>query len=324
MAHHHAGHSHADHRNARHSDAGHSHAEHDHAEGPKNFGRAFAIATALNLALVALQVVYGIVANSVALLADAGHNFGDAIGLVLAWGAHEMSRWRPTPRYTYGFGSASILAALANAVILLVATGAIGWEAVQRFFEPAEVAGTTVMVVAAAAIVINGFSAWLLAAGSNADMNIRGAFLHMVADGVVSLGVVVAGAAIVLTGRQWFDPLMSLIISAVIVWGTWGLLRNAMRMSLAAVPPEIDLSKLRAYLEGLPDVSEVHDLHVWAMSTRETALTCHLVVRNGYPGDAFRIEVADALHDRFGIGHPTVQIELGDAGECKLAPDHVV
>jgi cobalt-zinc-cadmium efflux system protein len=320
--HSHGGHSHGSHSHASHSHGGHFHAGDDHA--PRDFGSAFAIATVLNLALVVLQVVYGILADSVALLADAGHNFGDAVGLILAWGAHTMARWRPTSRYTYGFGAASILAALANSVILLIATGAIMFEAVQRFIEPAEVAGTTVMVVAATAIVINGFSAWLLAAGSKGDLNIRGAFLHMVADGVVSLGVVLAGAAIVLTGRQWFDPLMSLVISAVIIWGTWGLLRSATRMSMAAVPAGIDPSDVRAYLEALADVREVHDLHIWAMSTTETALTCHLIVRNGYPGDTFRHELAEQLRERFRICHPTVQIELGDGGECKLAPDHVV
>lgn len=313
-----------DHSDLPHAGDGHSGHAHSGYVAPRNFGYAFAIATALNLALVALQIVYGILADSVALLADAGHNFGDAVGLILAWGAHAMSRWRPTQRYTYGFGSASILAALANAVILLVATGAIAWEAVQRFFEPAEVAGMTVMVVAAAGIVINGLSAWLLAAGTKTDLNIRGAFLHMIADGVVSFGVVVAGAAIVLTGQQWFDPLASLIISGVIVWGTWGLLRNAASMSLAAVPPGVDPSQVRRYLEGLPNVKELHDLHIWAMSTTETAMTCHLVVRDGYPGDAFRVEIAEQLRRRFAIGHPTLQIELGDAGECKLAPDHVV
>jgi cobalt-zinc-cadmium efflux system protein len=307
-----------------HSHAGHAHQERNNDAMPHDFGRAFAIATALNLTLVLLQVIYGVLADSVALLADAGHNFGDAIGLVMAWGAHRMARWAPTRRYTYGFGSASILAALANAVILLVATGAIAWEAVQRFFAPAQVEGTTVMIVAAAAIVINGLSAWLLAAGTKGDLNIRGAFLHMVADGVVSFGVVLAGAAVVWTGRQWFDPLMSLVISVVIVWGTWGLLRNAIGMSLAAVPHGVDPMQVRRYLEGLPEVRELHDLHIWAMSTTETAMTCHLVMRDGYPGDAFRIEIAEELHHRFAIGHPTLQIELGDAGECKLAPDHVV
>jgi cobalt-zinc-cadmium efflux system protein len=309
--------------------SGHSHSRHSHADHAghspaRDFGRAFAIATALNLALVVLQVVFGFLANSVALLADAGHNFGDAIGLILAWGAHAMARWRPTKRYTYGFGSASILAALANAVLLLVATGAIAWEAVQRFFAPSEVGAAMIMIVAAVAIVINGLSAWLLAAGRRGDLNIRGAFLHMVADGVVSLGVVLAGAAVLLTGRTWFDPLMSLVISAVIVWGTWGLLRNSVTLSMAAVPKGIDPQQVRHYLEGLPQVRELHDLHIWAMSTTETAMTCHLVIHGSYPGDDFHKQLAEELHHRFAIVHPTVQIEFGDAGECKLAPDHVV
>jgi cobalt-zinc-cadmium efflux system protein len=310
-----------DHRDHVHD--GHSHGGRAHHEGPGNFGRAFAIATALNLGLVALQVVYGVLAHSVALLADAGHNFGDAIGLLLAWGAHAAGRLPPTKRYTYGFGSASILAALLNSVILLVATGAIAWEAVQRFFEPGEVAGVTVMVVAAAGIVLNGISALLLAGGTK-DLNVRGAFLHMVADGVVSLGVVIAGAAILLTGWQWFDPAMSLIIAAVIVWGTWGVLRDAACLSLAAVPAGVDPLQVRGYLASLPRVKDVHDLHIWAMSTTETAMTCHLVMQDGYPGDAFRIEIAAELQRRFAIGHPTLQIELQDAGECTLAPDHVI
>jgi cobalt-zinc-cadmium efflux system protein len=306
-----------------HVHGGHSHEGHAPHEGIVNFGRAFAIATVLNLGLVALQVVYGVLAHSVALLADAGHNFGDAIGLLLAWGAHAAARLPPTKRYTYGFGSASILAALLNSVILLVATGAIAWEAVQRFFEPGEVAGGTVMVVAAAGIVINGVSALLLAGGAK-DLNVRGAFLHMVADGIVSLGVVIAGAAILVTGWQWFDPAMSLIIAAVIVWGTWGVLRDAACLSLAAVPAGVDPLQVRGYLASLPEVKDVHDLHIWAMSTTETAMTCHLVMHDGYPGDAFRVEIAAELQRRFAIGHPTVQIELQDAGECTLAPDHVI
>ena len=319
-------HSHHDHAHGDHEYHGHSHAGHGHKplHTPLNYGRAFAIATALNLVLVALQIVYGVLANSVALLADAGHNFGDAIGLVLAWGAHAMGRWQPTRRYTYGFGSASILAALLNAVILLVATGAIALEAIQRLFEPTEVASKTVMIVAAVGIAVNGVSAWLLAAGNKADLNIRGAFLHMIADGFVSFGVVISAGAIMLTGWQWFDPLMSLVISVVIVWGAWRLLRDGMRLSLAAVPAGVDPLQVRRYLEALPEVREVHDLHIWPMSTTETAMTCHLVVRERYPGDAFLAEVAEQLHLRFTIGHPTIQIELGDAGECKLAPDHVV
>jgi cobalt-zinc-cadmium efflux system protein len=304
--------------------SGHSHAGHSHGPAPRHFGRIFAIATVLNLALVVLQVVYGVLAHSVALLADAGHNFGDAIGLLLAWGAYAAGRLPPTKRYTYGFGSASILAALLNSVILLVATGAIAWEAVQRFFEPAEVAGVTVTVVAAAGIVVNGVSALLLATGSKGDLNIRGAFIHMVADGVVSLGVVIAGAAILLTGWQWFDPAMSLIIAAVIIWGTWGVLRDAASLSLAGVPAGLDPAQVRSYLRSLPNVKDVHDLHIWAMSTTETAMTCHLVMQDGYPGDAFRMEIAAELQRRFAIGHPTLQIELQDAGECTLAPDHVI
>jgi cobalt-zinc-cadmium efflux system protein len=284
----------------------------------------FAIATALNLGLVAIQVFYGIVANSVALLADAGHNFGDALGLVIAWGAYVLAKFNPTARYTYGFRSASILAALLNGVILLVATGAIAWEAIGRFFEPHQVAGATVMVVAALGIFINGLSAWLLMAGQKGDLNIRSGFLHMVADAAVSLGVVVAGGLILLTGWNWLDPTVSIAISAVIVWGTWGLLREAIDHSLSAVPSDIDPAAVANYLRKLPGVSEVHDLHIWAMSTTETALTCQLVMPKGHPGDEFLQKLCDQLHDKFKIAHPTVQIELADTGACKLAPDHVV
>jgi cobalt-zinc-cadmium efflux system protein len=308
-----------DHHDAR--DHGH-HGRHVHA--PKAFGPMFAVATALNVGLVAVQVFYGIAAHSVALLADAGHNFGDALGLVIAWGAHVVAKLNPTTRYTYGFRSASILAASLNGVILLVATGGIAWEAIQRFFEPGEVAGLTVMGVAAIGIVVNGLSAWLLMAGQKEDLNIRGAFLHMVADAAVSLGVVVAGGAIILTGWNWLDPTVSLVISAVIVWGTWGLLREAVSHSLDAVPSEIDPKDVARYLSGLPGVDAIHDLHVWAMSTTETALTCHLVMPKGHPGDEFLEKLYHQLHDKFGIEHPTLQIELGNAGVCKLAPDHVV
>ena len=307
-----------------HHDA-HDHGHHGgHIHAPKDFGPMFAAATALNVGLVAVQVFYGIAAHSVALLADAGHNFGDALGLVIAWGAHVVAKLNPTSRYTYGFRSASILAALLNGVILLVATGGIAWEAIQRFFEPGEVAGLTVMVVAAIGIVINGLSAWLLMAGQKSDLNIRGAFLHMVGDAAVSLGVVVAGGVIILTGWNWLDPTVSLAISAVIVWGTWGLLREAVNHSLDAVPSEIDPKKVAKYLSDLPGVEAIHDLHVWAMSTTETALTCHFVMPKGHPGDEFLQELYHQLHDKFEIAHPTLQIELGDAGACKLAPEHVV
>jgi cobalt-zinc-cadmium efflux system protein len=300
------------------------HGSHEHVHAPKDFGPMFAIATALNIGLVAIQIFYGVAAHSVALLADAGHNFGDALGLVIAWGAHLLAKLNPTARYTYGFRSASILAALLNGVILLVATGGIAWEAIERFFEPGEVAGFTVMVVAAIGIVINGLSAWLLMAGQKGDLNIRGAFLHMVGDAAVSLGVVIAGGLIILTGWNWLDPTVSIVISAVIVWGTWGLLREAVSHSLDAVPSEIDPQEVIKYLGGLPGVDGIHDLHVWAMSTTETALTCHLVMPKGHPGDEFLQKIYRQLHDKFEIVHPTLQIELGNAGACKLAPEHVV
>ena len=302
----------------------HDHHSHDHGRAQGNFGHRFAIATALNLGLVAVQVFYGVVANSVALLADAGHNFGDALGLVIAWGAYVLAQLNPTTRYTYGFRSASILAALLNAVILLVVTGGIAWEAVGRFFEPHQVAGATVMVVAALGIFINGLSAWLLMTGQTRDLNIRGAFLHLMADAAVSFGVVVAGCLILLTGWNWLDPTVSIAISVVIVWGTWRLLREAINQSLDAVPAEIDPREVAKFLTGLPGVESIHDLHVWAMSTTETALTCHLVVPKGHPGDEFLQTLCDQLHDKFEIAHPTVQIELADTGACKLAPEHVV
>jgi cobalt-zinc-cadmium efflux system protein len=320
--HRHGEHHHAKHHHGEHDHAAHAH-DHGHSHAPKDFGFIFAVVTALNIGLVVLQVVFGVMANSVALLADAGHNFGDALALLLAWGAHVMCKATPTRRYTYGFRSASILAALANGVILLVATGAIAWEAIHRFSEADEVAGMTVMIVAALGIVINGVSAWLLMAGQAGDLNIRGAFLHLVGDALVSVGVVVAGGLILLTGWHWIDPAASLVISAVIVWSTWGLLRNAVNLSLAAVPHGINPDAVRAYLEGLPGVTCIHDLHIWAMSTTETALTVHLVMPQGQAGDDFLRQLSQELHHRFEIDHPTVQVEI-DGDGCKLAPDHVI
>ena len=298
----------------------HNHAAHAHA--PKKFGLPFAVGAILNFGLVAAQFLYGIYAHSIALIADAGHNLGDALGLLIAWGAYVLVRWEPTDRYTYGFRSASILAALVNAAILLIATGAIAWEALRRFAEPPPVAAPTVMVVATIAIVVNLGSAWLLRGGEH-DLNIRGAFVHLLADAAVSVGVVAAAGIILLSGWYWVDPAVSLIISGVIVWGTWGLLKNAVTLSLQAVPGGIEPSAVRQYLEMLPGVSNVHDLHVWAMSTTETALTCHLVMPSGAPGDDFINQICDELHRRFGIAHPTIQIEIGDQA-CRLAPSHVV
>jgi cobalt-zinc-cadmium efflux system protein len=298
----------------------HNHTAHAHA--PKKFGLPFAVGAILNFGLVAAQFFYGIYAHSIALIADAGHNLGDALGLLIAWGAYVLARWEPTDRYTYGFRSASILAALVNAAILLIATGAIVWEALRRFAEPPPVAAPTVMVVASIAIVVNLVSAWLLRGGEH-DLNIRGAFVHLLADAAVSVGVVAAAAIILLTGWHWVDPAVSLLISGVIVWGTWGLLKSAVTLSLQAVPGGIEPSDVRQYLEMLPGVSSVHDLHVWAMSTTETALTCHLVIPGGAPGDEFINRICDELHRRFGIAHPTIQIETGDRA-CRLAPSHVV
>jgi len=310
-----------DHSHDDHHGHGHGHA---HSHTPANFGRAFALTTALNLGLVVVQVAYGLAAHSMALLADAGHNFGDAIGLILAWIAYALARVRTSDRFTYGFRSASILSAFANAILLLVATGAIAWEAVRRFSDPPEVAGTTVMIVAAAGIVINGLSAWILMAGQKDDLNIRGAFLHLLADAGVSAAVVVGGAAIVLTGWNWIDPAISLVIAVVIVWGTWSLLRESFELSMQAVPKGIVLAEVRKHLEGLPGIVGVHDLHVWAMSTTEVALTAHLIRPQNPDGDAFLHEACDGLAHRFGIRHATLQVETAADVVCRLAPAEVV
>jgi cobalt-zinc-cadmium efflux system protein len=295
----------------------HGHA-HGHSHAPRDFGFAFALGTALNLGFVAIEVVFGIVANSTALLADAGHNLSDVIGLLVAWGAALLAKRPATERFTYGLRGTSILAALANALLLMLACGAIAWEAVGRFAHPKPVEGMTVIVVAAIGILVNGFTAWLFMAGRKSDLNIRGAYLHMVADAGVSFGVVVAGVAILLTGWLWLDPLVSLVIVAVILWSTWGLLRDSIRLALAAVPSHIQLSEVKSCLEDLPGVTRAHHVHVWAMSTNEVALTAHLVMPKGHPGNAFFAQAAHDLHERFGIDHPTLQIETGDG----LGPRH--
>jgi cobalt-zinc-cadmium efflux system protein len=287
-------------------------AGHDHLHAPRDFGRAFAIGAALNVGFIVVEAIYGVLANSTALLADAGHNLSDVVGLLMAWGAAYVGRRAPTPRFTYGLRSSSILAALANAVLLLVAVGAITWEALWRLVDPEPVASQTVMVVAGIGIVINGATALLFMKGRRGDLNIRAAFLHMVADAAVSLGVVITGLAILLTGYHWIDPLVSLGIAAVIVWSTWSLLRDSINLALDAVPPGIDPDEVRAFLASLPGVAAVHHLHIWAMSTTETALTCHLVMPGGHPGDAFLAETSETLRRRFGIPHATLQIELGN------------
>jgi cobalt-zinc-cadmium efflux system protein len=307
---------------------GHGHAHgpvHAHAGAAVVYGRAFAIGIGLNLAYVAAEAGFGVVSGSLALLADAGHNLGDVLGLALSWGAAVLSRREPSQRFTYGLRSSSILAALANAIILLVVTGGIAWEAVLRLSHPVPVAGATVAWVAAIGILVNGFTALLFARGRSRDLNVRSAFLHMAADALIAAGVVVTGIAIALTGLLWLDPAVGLVVSAVIVYGTWGLIKDATGLALDAVPEGIDVARVRAHLAALPGVGEVHDLHIWGMSTTETALTCHLVMPGGHPGDAALGRLARELEARFGIHHATIQIELADSDEvCALTPESVV
>lgn len=305
-------------------DHGHEHGGHGHSHAPKSFGRAFAIGTALNMGFVIVEAAYGIIAGSMALLADAGHNLSDVLGLLIAWGAATAGRRSPKGRYTYGFRSSSILAAFLNALLLLVAIGVIAVEAIRRFSEPEPVAGGTVMIVAAIGIVINGATALLFMSGRKGDLNIKGAFLHMAADAAVSAGVVVAGFIILKTGLTWIDPVTSLVIVAVIAIGTWGLLRDSVNMSLQAAPPGLDPDEIGSFLRGQDGVQEIHDLHVWPMSTTETALTVHLLVPGGYPGDAYTARVAAGLKDKFGIDHATIQIETDAATPCELESDKTV
>lgn len=322
MAHQHGRHDDHGHGDAAHDHGGHDHGALGHVHAPASFGKAFAIGMGLNAAFVLLEVVFGITSNSVALLADAGHNLSDALGLGVAWAAVILAKREPTARFTYGLGGTSILAALFNAVFLLVVVGGLSWEAIQRFWTPEPIAGKTVMIVAACGIALNGFCAWLFASGSKDDLNIRGAFMHMAADAVVSLGVVAAGFIILLTGWHWIDPAMSLVINAVIIGGTWSLLSGSISMSLNAVPAGIETAEVEAYLKGLPGVSEVHDLHIWPMSTTETALTAHLVRPSGLDDDLL-VSAARELDHRFKISHATIQMESGTR-ECRLAPASVV
>lgn len=318
----HGGHSHDhshDHGHDHGKAHGHSHGIGGHHHVPTDFGRTFAIATGLNIALVVAQFVFGFWANSLALIADAGHNLSDVMGLVLAWAAFAFAAWRPSSGYTYQMRAGSILAALANALLLVGAVAIISWEAIERFSAPQPVASGTVILLAAIGVAVNGASAWLLSRGSKNDLNMHGAFLHMVADAAVSVAVIIAGVGIWFTGWQWLDPAVSLLISVVILAGTWRLLRDSLRLALNAAPRDIDPTAVRGYLEGLPAVKGLHDLHIWAMSTTETALTCHLVMPAGHPGDAALHKIAEELQHRFGICHTTVQIETEDRGACPTA-----
>jgi cobalt-zinc-cadmium efflux system protein len=308
----------------------HSHAHdhpHLHATDARSarLGRAFALGIALNLAFVIAEVILGLMANSLALVADAMHNLSDVVGLVLAWGASALALRPPSARFTYGFRGSTILAALANAMLLLVVSGGIAWEALHRLKNPGTVNETLMIWVAVAGIVINGVTAWFFMADRKSDLNVRGAYLHMAADAGISAGVAIVGAGILWTNWLWLDPAVSLVIVATIFVGTWGLLRDSIKLALHAAPESIDPADVRRYLCGLPGVTEVHDLHIWAMSTTETALTAHLVMPAGHPGDDFFGCTVHEIEQRFHIGHVTIQIETGtSANPCALAPDHVV
>jgi cobalt-zinc-cadmium efflux system protein len=305
---------------------GHESAEHHghHHHDPAAVGTIFLVGISLNILIVLLQVAAGFWGHSMALLADAGHNLSDVLGLGLAWGANHLSQRAPTPRYTYGLRATSILAALFNAVFLLVVTGALSLAAIQRLFQPEPVGGTTIIVVAAIGMLVNGLTALLLASRRKEDLNIRGAFLHMVADAAVSAGVVATGFLILLTGLLWLDPLASLVINAIIIIGTWDLLRESLKMSLGAVPSTIEHDEVSTYLRTLPKVAALHDLHIWAMSTSETALTAHLVMPEGHPGDDFLMSICAELRRTYGIGHATLQIETDANNSCALAPETIV
>ncbi len=313
-------HDHEEHEEHGH-DHGHSHGGHSHA--PPDSNVAFAVGVTLNLGFVVAEVVYGLAAHSLALLSDAGHNMSDVLGLLVAWGAIHLGKSLPTKRRTYGLRRSSILAALTNAVVLLLVVGGITWEAIQRLSHPEPVGGTTVMWVAGAGIFINGFSAFLFMAGRKKDINIQGAFAHMASDAAVSVGVVLIGLAIHLTGILWLDPAVSILIGVVIIWGTWGLLKESVNLAMDAVPAGIDPHKVETYLAGLKGVQAVHDLHIWGMSTTESALTVHLIMPQPPADDKFIAQVKHELHEDFEIGHTTIQIERGDV-ECLQAPAEAV
>ena len=283
-------------------------AGHGHSHDPTNFNGAFAIGIALNLAFVLVEAFYGWKVSSLALLADAGHNLSDVIGLVLAWGGALAGRLRPDARHTYGWKRGSILAAFVNALLLLVAMGSLAWEAVHRLQSPAPIEGVTIMVVAGVGIVVNTATALLFMRGRESDLNIRGAFMHMAADALVSAGVVVAGGLALAFGWLWLDPVVSLLIAAVIVVGTWSLFRQSLHLMFDGVPENVDLRAVQALLEALPGVARVHDLHVWAMGASEIAMTAHLVMPEVQADDAFLHHATEALHDRFGIEHVTLQV----------------
>ena len=297
---------------------GKAHHHHHHHHEKPDYNRAFAIGVALNLIFVVIEVFYGVLADSLALITDAGHNLSDVLGLLLAWGANFLAGRQPSPRRTYGYSRATILASMFSGLLLLAAVAVISWEAVNRFIEPAEPVGPTIMTVAGIGVVINAVTAWLFVSGKDHDLNIRGAYLHMAADALVSLGVVVSGFLIWRFGLKWFDPLSSLMIALVIFWSTWGLLRDSLNLAIDGVPSHMDPQEVREWLAAQEGVDGMHDLHIWPMSTTETALTAHLLMSKPPQDDEFLHHLAMELHDRFRISHATFQIERGDASRpCK-------
>ena len=304
---------------------GHSHA-HGHAHVPQNFDRAFLIGIILNISFVGIEAGYGVFSNSLALLADAGHNLSDVLGLVIAWVAIALSKRKPDHQFTFGLKGSSILAALGNSVFLLLTIGAIVWEAIERFQNPTAMKSNIVIAVALCGVIVNGITAYLFHRGHKEDINIKGAYLHMLADAVVSVGVAVAGVVYIFTKWAWIDPLVSIIVCIVIFKGTWSLLKESLQLALKAVPTGIDRTAVYTFLKSQKNVSTVHDLHIWGMSTTENALTAHIVIPQGHPGDGFLHHLAGDLKSKFNIGHSTIQIELGNdsAHRCELESDEVV
>jgi cobalt-zinc-cadmium efflux system protein len=298
---------------------------HDHGPAKNaDLSPAFRWAVALNASYVVIELAAGLITGSLALIADAAHNLTDVAGLLIAWGASVLATRPPSSRFTYGFGRATILAALANAVAILIGVGAVLWEAIQRFSQPVEVPGGTILAVALVGIAVNTGTALLFRKSRHGDLNAEGAFLHMAADAAVSVAVVIAAAGILLTGWAWLDPAVAILVSLVIAWTAFGLLRASLGLSFDSVPPSVDRLKVAEWLKARPGVNDVDDLHIWPLSTTKTALTAHLVMPEGHPGDGFLDEVADALAHEFSIAHATLQIELGDQDQCSLRPEDVI
>lgn len=308
-----------EHHTHSHGAQGHTHCHghhHDHSQLPAKMNRAFALGILLNITFVVIEFSFGVISGSMALMADAGHNLSDVLGLALAWGAMRLAQSAPSARFTYGLKRTTILAALLNAVVLLVAVGAIAWEAIERFNAPSPVDGKIIMAVAGIGFIINGFTAFLFTSGRKSDLNVQGAFLHMVADALVSLGVVVTGAVVLLTGWVWLDAAVSLTIATIIMWGTWGLLRSSVELSLDAVPSSVNQGEVEKFLRALPGVEGVHHLHIWSLSTTEIALTAHMLVPTGLaPHDLLEI-IQATLKNQFGIAHTTIQLEQVMSHHC--------